>query len=34
MRESGRVLDLTPALEDEDEFEALLASGALDTLLA
>jgi hypothetical protein len=32
--EAARVLDLTPAFEDEQDFEELLASGALDMLLA
>jgi len=32
--EAARLLDLTPAFEDEDEFEELLASGVLDMLLA
>jgi hypothetical protein len=32
--EAARVLDLTPAFEDEQDFEELLASGAFDMLLA
>ena len=32
--DAAHLLDLTPAFEDEDEFEELLASGVLDMILS